>query len=128
ARAPAPAFFVRLEPDARAAAALEHPHIAPIHDYWREPGRAYVVSRYLRGGSLSALEERGERLDRSLALRVLEQIALGLAFAHRQGVTHGNVGPSNILFDPDGNAYLGDFLIRGGAARRTSDDVRRVSP
>jgi WD40 repeat protein/DNA-binding SARP family transcriptional activator/type II secretory pathway predicted ATPase ExeA len=121
-----PVFVRRFERDAQAAAALEHPHIAPIHDYWREPGRAYVVSRYLRGGSLRALEERGERMERSRALRVLEQIALGLAFAHRQGVTHGNVGSSNILFDPDGNAYLGDFVIRGGSARNASDDVQAL--
>jgi len=122
-----PAFVRRFEPDAQAAAALEHPHIAPIYDYWREPGRAYVVSRNLRGGSLGALEERGERLDRSRALRVLEQIALGLAFAHRQGITHGNVGSSNVLFDPDGNAYIGDFLIRGGSARDASHDVRALA-
>ena len=55
-----PEFVRRFDPDAQAVAALEHPHIAPIYDYWREPGRAYIVSRYLRGGSLRAIEERGE--------------------------------------------------------------------
>ena len=40
----------------QAVAALEHPHIVPVYDYWREPGRAYVVSRYLKGGSLAGLE------------------------------------------------------------------------
>jgi WD40 repeat protein/DNA-binding SARP family transcriptional activator len=121
--AAAPEFVRRFERDAQAVAALEHPHIAPIYDYWREPGRAYIVSRYLRGGSLRSMEERGERLERAQALRVVEQIALGLEFAHRQGITHGGVGPSNILFDPDGNAYLGDFLIRGGPAGDASEDV-----
>ncbi len=121
-----PEFVRRFERDAQAAAALEHPHIAPIHDYWREPGRAYVVSRYLRGGSLLAVEDRGERLERGRALRVLEQISLGLAFAHRRGVTHGNIGSSNILFDPDGNAYLADFLIRAGPPRDASEDVRAL--
>ncbi|MGH2765257.1 MAG: BTAD domain-containing putative transcriptional regulator [Actinomycetota bacterium] len=122
-----PAFVRRFEPDAQAAAALEHPHIAPIYDYWREPGRAYVVSRYLRGGSLRALEERGEPLERVRALRVVEQIALALAFAHRQGVAHGNVGSSNILFDPEGNAYLGDFLTGGGPGPEPSEDVRALA-
>ncbi len=121
-----PEFVRRFERDAQAVAALEHPHIAPVYDYWREPGRAYVVSRYLRGGSLLALEDRGERLERARALRVLEQVSLGLAFAHRQGVTHGNVGSSNVLFDPDGNAYLGDFLIRGAPLRDASEDVRAL--
>jgi WD40 repeat protein/DNA-binding SARP family transcriptional activator len=118
-----PEFVQRFERDAQAVAALEHPHIAPIYDYWREPGRAYIVSRYLRGGSLRALEERGERLEREQLLRMVEQISLGLAFAHHQGITHGNVVPSNILFDSEGNAYLGDFLIRGGPTPEPCEDV-----
>jgi DNA-binding SARP family transcriptional activator len=122
-----PEFVRRFDADAQAVAALEHPHIAPIYDYWREPGRAHVVSRYLRGGSLRAVEERGEPLERERALRVIEQISLALAFAHRQGLAHGNVGPSNILFDPEGNAYLGDFQIGSGAARDPAEDVRELA-
>jgi WD40 repeat protein/DNA-binding SARP family transcriptional activator/class 3 adenylate cyclase len=122
-----PEFVRRFDPDAQAIAALEHPRIAPIYDYWREPGRAYIVSRYLRGGSLRAIEERGEPLERDRVLRVVEQVSLALAFAHRQGVAHGNVGSSNILFDPEGNAYLGDFLIRGGPAPEPSEDVRGLA-
>jgi WD40 repeat protein/DNA-binding SARP family transcriptional activator/class 3 adenylate cyclase len=122
-----PDFVRRFEPDAQAIAALEHPHIAPIYDYWREPGRAYIVSRYLRGGSLRAIEERGEPLERDRVLRVVEQVSLALSFAHRQGVAHGNVGSSNILFDAEGNAYLGDFLIRKGSARDPSEDVRELA-
>ena len=64
------------------------------------------------------------RADRTL--RVVEQVASALAFAHRQGVAHGSIGSSNILFDPEGNAYLGDFLIRGGPAREPSEDVREL--
>src|SRR5215217_5306502 len=122
-----PEFVRRFDADAQAVAALEHPHIAPIYDYWREPGRAYVVSRYLRGGSLRAIEERGERLERDRALRVIEQISLALTFAHRQGMAHGNVGPSNILFDPEGNAYLGDFQIGSGPAPDPAEDVRELA-
>jgi WD40 repeat protein/DNA-binding SARP family transcriptional activator len=122
-----PEFVRRFERDALAVAALEHPHIVPIYDYWREPGRAYIVSRYLRGGSLRAIEERGEPLDRDRALRAIEQISLALTFAHRQGLAHGNVGPSNILFDPEGNAYLGDFQIGSGPAPDPAEDVRELA-
>lgn len=122
-----PVFVRRFDPEAQAAAALEHPHIAPIHDYWREPGRAYVVTRYFRGGSLRALEERGGSLEGDRALRMVEQIASALAFAHRQGVAHGNVASSNVLFDAEGNAYLGDFRTgsRGGPDR--ASDVRELA-
>jgi WD40 repeat protein/DNA-binding SARP family transcriptional activator len=127
ATAGAPEFVRRFDPDAQVIAALEHPHIAPIYDYWREPGRAYIVSRYLRGGSLRAIEERGEPLERDRALRVVEQVSLALAFAHRQGIAHGGVRPSNILFDLEGNAYLGDFLIGSGTPRAPADDVRELA-
>jgi WD40 repeat protein/DNA-binding SARP family transcriptional activator/class 3 adenylate cyclase len=121
------AFVRRFEPEGQAAAGLEHPHIAPIHDYWREPGRAYVVSRYFRGGSLRGLEDRGGPLGRDSALRMVEQIASALAFAHRQGVTHGHVGPSNVLFDAEGNAYLGDFRIGVGPRADAADDLRGLA-
>jgi WD40 repeat protein/DNA-binding SARP family transcriptional activator len=120
-------FVRRFEPDAQAVIALEHPHIAPIYDYWREPGRAYIVSRYLRGGSLRALEERGELLDRDRALRVVEQIALALAFAHRQGIAHGSLRSSNVLFDGEGNAYVGDFRVGIEPAPDPSEDVRQLA-
>ncbi len=122
-----PMFVRRFEPEAQAAAALEHPHIAPIHDYWREPGRAYVISRYLRGGTLRGLEERGGALPGDRALHMIEQIASALAFAHRQGVAHGNVGPSNVLFDAEQNAYLADFGIGVGPIADRDDDVRALA-
>jgi WD40 repeat protein/DNA-binding SARP family transcriptional activator/class 3 adenylate cyclase len=122
-----PAFVRRFDAEAQAAAALEHPHIAPIYDYWREPGRAYIVSRFLRGGSLRALEERGESLEQDRAVRVVEQIASALAFAHRQGLAHGGVRSSNVLFDGEGNVYLGDFRVGVGPGADPAEDVRELA-
>ncbi len=122
-----PAFVRRFEQEAQAVAALEHPHIVPIHDYWREPGRAYIVSRYLRGGSLRGLEERGQSLEGDRSVRVIEQVASALAFAHRQGVAHGNVGSSSVRFDGEGNAYLGDFVVGIGPAPDPASDIRELA-
>ncbi len=110
-----PSFIRRFEPEAQAVAALEHPHIVPVYDYWREPGGAYIVSRFLLGGSLAGVEARGEELAPAEAERILEQVHSALDFAHRQGVAHGDLSPSNILLDPDGNAYLADFRVAVGA-------------
>jgi len=115
-RANDPAFARRFEPDAQAVAALEHPHIAPVYDYWREPGRAYVVTRFLRGGSLREFIDRSDAIPHERATRILEQVASALTMAHRRGVMHGDLLPSNVLFDEEGNAYLTDFSIGSGSA------------
>jgi WD40 repeat protein/DNA-binding SARP family transcriptional activator len=121
-----PSFVRRFEREAQAVGALEHPHIVPIYDYWREPGRAYIVSRYVRTGSLRALVQRGERLEPGRAVSLVEQIATALAFAHRQGIAHGDVRLSNLFVDADDNAYLGDFLVGVDPGRSPADDVQNL--
>ena len=52
-----PDFIRRFEAEAQLVARLEHPHITPLYDYWRDPNGAYLVMRYLRGGNLGDLME-----------------------------------------------------------------------
>ncbi len=105
-----PEFIRRFAAEAQLVARLEHPHIVPLYDYWRAGGCAYLVMRYIRGGSLrAALRAAPWPLDR--CTRLLEQIAAALAFAHRHGVVHRDLKPANILLDEDGHAYLADFGI-----------------
>ena len=105
-----PEFIRRFEAEAQLVARLEHPHIVPLYDYWREPDGAYLVMRYLRGGSLRE-RARGRAARRSTSGRLLDQVGAALAAAHRQGVVHRDVKPANILLDEEGNAYLADFGI-----------------
>jgi len=63
-----PEFIRRFETEAQLVARLEHPSIVPLYDYWREPGGAYLVMRWLRGGSLRDLLAHGP-LKLNLALR-----------------------------------------------------------
>ncbi len=105
-----PQFIRRFETEAQLIARLEHPHITPLHDYWRDPSGAYLVMRYLRGHSIrQALLSGPYELD-ALSL-VLDQVASALDFAHRNEVIHRDIKPDNILLDEDGNAYLADFGI-----------------
>ena len=105
-----PDFIRRFEAEARLIARLEHPHIVPLYDYWREPNAAYLVMRLLRGGSLGNLIKHGP-LDPGLSMHMLHQIASALYAAHRSGIIHCDIKPANILLDEDQNAYLGDFGI-----------------
>ena len=105
-----PEFIRRFEAEAQIIARLEHPHIVPLHDFWREPGGAYLVMRYVPGGTLHTLLQRGPLALHTCA-GLLDQVGAALAAAHRAGVVHRDLKPSNILLDNDGNAYLADFGI-----------------
>jgi WD40 repeat protein/serine/threonine protein kinase len=114
-----PEFIRRFESEAQVVARLEHPHIVPLYDYWREPDSAYLVMRFLRGGSLRDIMEKQGKLDTEAASKILEQIGSALTFAHRNGVVHRDVKADNILMDEDRNAYLSDF----GIAKEVGADV-----
>ena len=105
-----PDFIRRFEIEAQLVARLEHPHIIPLHDYWRDPSGAYIVMRYLREGSLKTALDN-EPFDAESAGRLLNQVTSALALAHRNNVIHRDIKPSNILLDEDSNAYLADFGI-----------------
>jgi serine/threonine protein kinase/DNA-binding XRE family transcriptional regulator len=90
-----PDFIRRFETEAQLVARLEHPHIVPLYDYWREPGVAYLVMRLLRGGSLQKLLQKN-LLPLETVARMLEQIGSALIVAHRIGVIHRDLKPANI--------------------------------
>jgi serine/threonine-protein kinase len=111
------AFLKRFRAEARAAAALNHPHIARVFDWGEDEGGPYLVLEYLSGGSLLDLLERGVRLSVSQAASVAAQAARGLAHAHARGLVHRDVKPANLLFDDEGRVRVADF----GVARALAD-------
>jgi DNA-binding SARP family transcriptional activator/ABC-type glycerol-3-phosphate transport system substrate-binding protein len=124
-----PDFVRRFEHEAQIVARLEHPHIVPLYDYWREPNAAYLVMRFLRGGNVEELLEAGP-VEPSRVVSILDQTASALAAAHRQGVVHRDVKPGNILLDEDGNAYLTDFgvALDAGSPERSTGTMMRGTP
>jgi DNA-binding SARP family transcriptional activator len=124
-----PDFVRRFDHEAQIVARLEHPHVVPLYDYWREPDAAYLVMRFLRGGSVEGLLEAGP-LEPSRVMSITQQIASALAAAHRQGVVHRDVKPGNVLLDEEGNAYLTDFgvALDAGSPERSSGTMMRGTP
>jgi WD40 repeat protein/DNA-binding SARP family transcriptional activator len=123
-----PEFIRRFEAEAQLIARLEHANIVPLYDYWREPGAAYLVLRWIRGGSLDKMARRSP-LDLETAARLEEQVASALSFAHGLGIIHSDLKPANVLLDEEGNAYLSDFGIAADlrGLRAEERDVR-LSP
>ena len=104
-------FVANFDAEARLIARLEHPHIVPLYDYWREPGGAYLVFRLLTGGTARESVISGGPWSLPRVSRLVEEIGGALIAAHAAGVAHNDVKSSNVLLDEAGVAYLGDFGI-----------------
>jgi serine/threonine-protein kinase len=100
----------RFEREARAAAALSHPHICSLYDYGEADGRPFMVLEYLPNGSLEDRLRRGTLPDAETQ-RIATEVAGGLAHAHERGLVHRDLKPANILFDSEGRAKIADFGI-----------------
>ncbi len=114
-----PARLARFEREARAIAAVNHPHIATIHALEEaEDGSRFIVMEFIEGQSLGAKLDSGA-LDPIEALRLGRQIADALAAAHARGIAHRDLKPSNIMLTESGHAKVLDF----GLAKEASGDI-----
>jgi hypothetical protein len=100
----------RAEREARAAASLRHRHCQRILALARDPSHVYIAYEYVPGRTLREALRAGE-LDDQAALEVCGQIADALAHAHRRGIVHRDVKPSNVLLaeSPEVDVRLLDF-------------------
>src|SRR5438552_16501848 len=105
------------------AAQLAHPHIVPLIDSGEAAGLLYYVQPHVPGGSLRERLNETRQLPLKDALRIAQEVAAGLDFAHRQGFVHRDVKPENILF-ADPHALLADFAVARAccAAAEEADD------
>ncbi len=97
----------RFEREARAVAALSHPHICTLHDIGSEDGIDFLVMEYLEGETLAQRLAKGA-LPLDQALKIAVEIAAALDKAHRQGIVHRDLKPGNIMLTKAG-AKLLDF-------------------
>ncbi|HMJ23476.1 MAG TPA: serine/threonine-protein kinase [Terriglobales bacterium] len=97
--------------EAQAAGRLSHPGIVTIFDV-REEAEPYLVMEYVEGQSLQQLVSRDHpTLPLSTTLRLIQEVAEALHYAHAQGVVHRDIKPANILVTPDGHPKIADFGI-----------------
>jgi hypothetical protein len=113
-----PTFEQRFRREALAAAGLSDPHVVPIHHFGEIEGRLYVDMRLIEGRDLHAIIAHGA-MDPSRAVGIVEQIASALTAAHRIGLVHRDVKPSNVLVAEHDFAYLIDFGIARAAGEST---------
>jgi serine/threonine-protein kinase len=98
--------FLRFEREARALAQLRHPHVVPLRAY--HPEGPAIVLAWMAGGSLAERLAR-EPFAPSRAVEITCAVLGALGEAHRLGILHRDVKPTNVLFDDVGAARLSDF-------------------
>jgi predicted ATPase len=100
------------------AARLTHPHILPLHDSGETNAQLYYVMPYIDGESLRVRLDREKQLPIGTAVRLTQEIASALEYAHQNGVVHRDIKPGNVLL-AEGIAVVADF----GIARALSASV-----
>src|SRR6478752_235550 len=105
---------MRFETEARAAAALNHPHIVSVHDSGEHAGMPYIVMERLSAQTLADVIGRGP-LPQPRVRSILDDVLSALAAAHAAGILHRDIKPANILFAPSGHTKVADFGIAKSA-------------
>ena len=92
---------------------LRHPNIVAIEDVGQENGSSYLTMEFVEGQTLRELVKIRGAVDAPRAVDLIHQAVCGLEYAHRRGVTHRDMKPSNVIISSIGRAKLVDFGLAG---------------
>jgi serine/threonine protein kinase len=101
-------FAARFVEESRLVAAINHPSIVTVHEYFEEGGSPYIAMEYMQRGSLRALVGR---LSLAAIIGVLENVLEGLDQCERLGIVHRDLKPENLLVADDGRVTIADFGV-----------------
>ncbi len=119
-------FIARFEREAQIVAKLEHPHIVPVYDFDELDGQPYLVMKFIEGQTLKRVLSDGP-MPLPEIIRVMDDMAEALTYAHQHGVLHRDIKPSNIVIDGKGEPFLTDFglarVTKAGASTLSADMI-----
>lgn len=129
-------YSERFQREARAIARLRHPHIVNVYQSGQSENFYYMAMMFIEGRDLRQIMKDhanvGTRMSFQDILRVITDVASGLDYAHKEGVIHRDVKPSNIMVGADGHAILTDFglalSVPEGTLGTTFGSVHYIAP
>ena len=107
--------------EVRAAGAVEHPNVMPVHGAGEAGGRAYLVMRYVAGHDMRTVVMTEGAIDPDRATWITAQLGDALDAIHSAGYVHRDVKPQNVMLDLAGHVYLSDFGLAKPALATTGD-------
>jgi serine/threonine protein kinase/tetratricopeptide (TPR) repeat protein len=112
--------FIR---EAKAASALNHPHILTVYEIGDVDDTNYIATEYIEGSTLRDILQKKEPLQLSQVLKIGVQISEALAAAHAAGIVHRDIKPENIMIRKDGYAKVLDFGLAKLSEQARSDSI-----
>jgi len=101
----------RLEREARAAGALNHPGIVTVYDVGEWNDSFYIAMEFVPGTPLDRVIKGGKALSYDAVLSVIGQVASALDYAHTRKIVHRDIKPANLIYLDDGRIKITDFGI-----------------
>lgn len=102
---------------------LRHPNIVSIHEVVADPKNPFLVMEFVEGQTLRELVRLRGKLPPDLALRLIHEVASGLAHAAGMGISHRDLKLSNVLISSDGKAKLVDFGLAALSDRKNPEEI-----
>jgi serine/threonine protein kinase len=114
-------FRRRFIHESRAAAAVDHPNIIPVFEAGNSKGILFIAMRYVPGGDVRSLLEQDIRLSPEQVTTIISPVASALDIAHKAGLVHRDVKPSNMLLDSRSDKTLHVYLTDFGITTQSGD-------
>ena len=111
--------------EARLAARLQHPNIVTIYDVGAHEDQPFIAMEFIAGETLGQLVHRRAPLTLSRRIALMEQVCVGLAYAHRHGIVHRDVKPANLMISRDSGVLK---VLDFGVAGRVDADPGAAGP
>ncbi|RJR45793.1 MAG: cyclic nucleotide-binding protein [Desulfobacteraceae bacterium] len=122
-KASSPEFVEDFLHEAKLAGQLNHPNIVSVYDAGAEGDYCYIAMEFINGSTLACHCDKQNLLPPDRSLEIALDICKGLDYAHRRGVIHQDIKPSNILIDEEGSAKIADFGIARMAGKEVMEGI-----